>query len=161
MFLFVLIIGLGLSVFCVMLYNLTIFALPFAIGLQAALWAIDAGAGAIGTLAVGIVTGSLALVIGQVVFSTSRSLLIRWLLILLFAGPAAVAGYSLAMEVSELGLIPSPVWQQIFAVISAVVIGSTAMVRLAAFPLPPADLRREAQIRSRPRPTGLQTSMLE
>lgn len=160
MFFSVLLIGLALAVFCALLYNLAIFALPFAIGLQAALWAVDTGTGAIGGIAVGIVTGALVLVIGQVIFCTSRSPLIRWLLILLFAGPAAVAGYNMLMEAPRFGLVPSPIWQHVFAVIGSMIIGGTAIARLAALSPGSPSVRPRALARPRRRPTGLQKSMM-
>jgi hypothetical protein len=36
------------------------------------------------------------------------------------------------MQVSELGQVPSPVWQHVFAVIGAMVIGGAAIARLSA-----------------------------
>lgn len=156
----IVLIVLGLATFCVLLYHIAVYMLPFAVGLQVALWAIDTGAGALGGIAVGFVAGGMTFVIGHVVFATSRSLIIRWLVILLFAVPAAIAGYSVVMQISELGLVPAPVWQHIFAVIGATVIGGTAIARLAA-PLPqPQPVRQRPTSETWPQPTGLQKSML-
>jgi hypothetical protein len=154
-------IMLGLGAFCVLLYHVAVYMLPFAVGLQVALWAIDTGAGVVGGIAVGFVTSGMVFAIGQVVFATSRSLTIRWIVNLFFAVPAAVAGYGMVMQVSELGLVPSPIWQHVFAVIGAAAIGGTAIARLAA-PLPePLHAPRQPTVRpSRSQPTGLQKSML-
>jgi hypothetical protein len=154
-------IVLGLAMFCILLYQVAVYMLPFAVGMQVALWAIDAGAGGVGGIVVGFVAGAMTFVIGQAVFASSRSLVIRWMIILLFAVPAAIAGYSVVIQVSELGLVPSPIWQQVFAVIGAAFIGGTAIARLAA-PLPEPQPERQHSIDRprRPQPTGLQESML-
>jgi hypothetical protein len=146
--------------FCVLIYYVAVYALPFAVGLQAMLWAINTGSGAIGGIVVGLIIGAMVFAIGQLVFASSRSLVIRWLIILLFAIPAAIAGYSMVQQFSEaLGLVPSPVWQQVFAVIAALAVGGTVIARLSA-PMPaPRPAQRPAGPK-RPQATGLQKSML-
>lgn len=146
---------LGLGLFCVLIYYAAVYALPFAVGLQVMLWAINTGAGVIGGITVGLVGGAMVFAIGQLVLTNSRSLAIRWIVILLFAIPAGIAGYSAVTQLSELGLVPSPIWRQVFGVIGAVVIGGMATARLSA----PAAEPRPAMPK-RPQPTGLQKSML-
>ena len=46
-----------------------------------------------------------------------------------FAVPAAVAGYHLLLGLSALGM-PSDTWRQVFAIVGAAVVGSTAWARL-------------------------------
>src|SRR5579859_4826555 len=155
----ILLIGVGLGAFCLLLWNFAVYMFPAYIGLSAGLWALDTGGG-IGSLFVGLFAGVMTFLLGQVVFSWSRSLLMRWLVILVFAGPATIAGYSLVFQLAELGIMPSPIWQQIFAVISAAAVGGTTIARLAAFPLPRPERQPRALVPARPRPTGLQKSML-
>jgi hypothetical protein len=154
----IVLIVLGLAAFCVLLYHVAIYMLPFAVGLQVALWAIDIGAGTVGGIAVGFVAGGMTLVIGQVIFATGRSLVIRWIVILMFAVPAAIAGYSMVIQFSSaLGLVPSPILERVFAIISAVAIGGTAIARLAT-PMPEPRAMQQRPIG--PQPTGLQKSIL-
>jgi len=84
-------VGIGLS--CWLLFTLAVYAVPFAASLTAGLAAFHSGAGVIGALVVGIVAGTITLGAGQVAFAVARSPLIRTAVALLFATPAAVAGY--------------------------------------------------------------------
>ncbi|MFZ0693527.1 MAG: hypothetical protein WAN51_05155 [Alphaproteobacteria bacterium] len=144
---------LGLGAFCVLLYNFAVYALPAFVGFSVGFWAIHSGAG-IGSIVVGFAAALVVLLAGQAAFAKSRSLLLRWLLVLLFAAPAAWAGYSVVLQLSELG-VPSPVWRQIFALIGAAVIGCTAVARLAALPREPRSARqRPASSRVLSHPTG-------
>ena len=145
---------LGLGAFCALLYNFAVYALPAFVGFSVGFWAIHSGAG-LGSIVVGFVAGLVVLLAGQVAFAKSRSLLLRWLLVLLFAAPAAWAGYSLVLQLSELG-VPSPVWRHMFAVIGAAVIGCTAVARLAALPPEPRSVqKRPASSLALSRPTSL------
>ena len=121
---------LGLGAFCALLYNFAVYALPAFVGFSVGFWATRSGAG-IGSIVVGFAAALIVFLASQVAFAKSRSVPLRWLLVLLFAAPAAWAGYSVVLQLSELG-VPSPAWRQIFAVIGAAVIGYTAVVRLVA-----------------------------
>ncbi len=120
---------LGLGVLCVLIFRLAVYALPAFIGFAAMFWAIGAGAG-IGSVAIGLVAGIGMFIAGQAAFSSSRSPMIRWAVALIFAGPAAYAGYSLVLQLSSIGN-PSLLWQHAFAIAGAAVIGVTALIRLA------------------------------
>jgi len=150
---------LGLGAFCALLYNFAVYALPAFVGFSAGFSAIHSGAG-VGSIVVGFAAGLVVLLAGQVAFAKSRSLLLRWLLVCLFAAPAAWAGYSLVLQLSELG-VPSTAWRHVFAAIGAVVIGCTAIARLAALQAGSTPVRQlpvSSPVRSPPR--GLQKSTL-
>ncbi|MGO8868993.1 MAG: hypothetical protein ACLQME_21100 [Alphaproteobacteria bacterium] len=149
---------LGLGAFCALLYNFAVYALPAFVGFSVGFWAIHSGAG-VGSIVVGFVAGLVVLLTGQVAFAKSRSLLIRWLLVLLFAAPAAWAGYSLVLQLCELS-VPSPIWRYLFAAIGAVVTGCTAIARLAGAPIPARLVQKHPTYDARSRPTGLLKSML-
>ena len=155
----IILVILGLGAFCALLYNFAVYALPAFAGFSVGFWAMHSGAG-VGSIVVGFGAGLFVFLVGQVAFAKSRSMLLRWLLVLLFAAPAAWAGYSMVLQLSELG-VPSPAWREVFAVIGAVVIGCAAVARLAALP-PEAGSARERLVSGalRSRPTGLQKSML-
>lgn len=124
---------LGLGVLCALLYQFTVYALPALVGLSIGFWAIDAGAGAVGGVVAGLIGGVSVLVVGQLMFASSRSPLTRGLVALMFAAPAGYAGYQITLQVSQLA-IASGSWQRALAVVSALAISSIAIVRLAALP---------------------------
>jgi hypothetical protein len=130
------IVGLVLSVFgigflCWLLFTLAVYALPFYAGLTAAFAAYHSGAGVLGAIIVGFLAGAATLLIGQFAFASMPSPLIRGVIALVFAAPAAVAGFYMTLGLSRIG-VPSPVWSEIFAVIGAICVGGTAFVRMAA-----------------------------
>ena len=69
----------------------------------------------------------------QTIFSLVRTPILRIAVALMFAVPAALAGYYATYGLSGLTITSVP-WRQVFAVIGAVVIGVTAWARLAASP---------------------------
>jgi hypothetical protein len=127
----ILMTALGLGAICVLLYYCAVFALPVFFGLSAAFWAMNSGAGT-GSVVVGFAAGTILFVIGQLIFSRNRSLVLRWVVALLFAGPAAIAGYSMVLQLSTFG-ISSVIWRHVFAVIGACVVGAIAIIRLGNF----------------------------
>ena len=135
----------GIGFFCWALFALAVYALPCFVGVTAGLAAFHSGAGVIGTIVVGIVAAVLTLGAGQIAFAVSRSLFIRAVIALLFAAPAAIAGYHATLGLAQIG-VPSAGWREAFAVIGAILVGGTAWGRmtLLADPLPT----------SRPSPPG-------
>ncbi len=110
-----LIIGLVLSVFgvgffCWLLFILAVYALPFIAGLTAGLAAYHSGAGIAGAIVVAIIAGGVTMTIGQIAFATIRSPLIRAAIGLLYAVPAAIAGYNGTLGFAQMG-IPSEAWR--------------------------------------------------
>jgi hypothetical protein len=123
----------GLGFFCWVLFTLAIYALPFFVGMTVGLYAHESGTGPLGALGFGIVAAAFVLVIGQTIFSLVRAPILRIAVALMFAVPAALAGYYATFGLSGLTMTSDP-WRQVFAVIGAVVIGATAWTRLAASP---------------------------
>lgn len=122
--------------FCWLLFMLAVYALPFFASVTAAVAAFHSGAGVIGAIIVGIVAGIATLGAGQIAFAVTRSPFIRAAIALLFAVPAAFAGYHATLGLAQLG-IPSPAWREAFAVIGAIFVGGTAwgQMTLLADPL--------------------------
>ena len=56
-------------------------------------WAYDTGAGPIGAIIIALVAGATTLAAGRLVFDSTRNGAVRVLVALLFAAPAALAGY--------------------------------------------------------------------
>jgi hypothetical protein len=126
----------GLGFFCWLLFTLAVYALPFLAGLTAGLAAFQSGSGFIGALVVGLLAGSSLLMLGQMAFATVRTPLIRLLIGLVYALPAAVAGYQLCFALAGIG-VPAGDWQHVFAAAGAVAVGLTAFARMALF-IPPS-----------------------
>lgn len=119
---------LGLGTICALLYYCSVFALPVFVGLSAAFLAMNSGAGS-GSVLIGFACGVGVFVAGKVAFSNTRSLVLRWLVGLLFAVPAALAGYSLVLQLSEFG-VPSFVWRHAFAIIGGALTGFAVFTQL-------------------------------
>jgi hypothetical protein len=123
----------GVGTFCVLLYTSAVYALPVTIGLSAGFWAMHAGAGT-GSILIGAAAGALTLTLGELAVVTNRSPQIRWTVLLAFTLPAIIAGYSMILQICELG-ISSLVWCHIFAVVGAGAIGFAVVTRLLPQPV--------------------------
>jgi hypothetical protein len=120
----------GLGVICWALFTLAIHAVPFFVGLTAGIYAFQAGTGPFGAIVVGFVAGGSALVLGRYAFSVARGPVVRLLIGLLFVVPSARAGYDVTLALSHIG-IPSEWWQESFAMLGAIAVGSTAWARVS------------------------------
>jgi hypothetical protein len=121
----------GLGALCVLLFRLTIYALPTFAAVACGLWAYNAGAGIFGSTVIGALIGAGVLVAGQIAFDAARSTWLRGTIALAFAAPAAAAGYHIISGLSQLGG-SSDSWRQIFAAAGAITIGMVAAMRLSA-----------------------------
>lgn len=121
----------GLGALCALIYNCAVYALPFAAGLWVFFGVLHLGGGYLGAIVIGLVAGGVALGLGQLILGSARSNVIRIAVVIAFVAPAALVGYSSGLQLSELA-ISSGVWQHIYAVIGAVSVGGTALVRLGA-----------------------------
>lgn len=121
----------GIGALCVLMYNAAVYALPMAIGVEVAFWAIHAGAGSVGGVTVGLVAGVGTFLLGQVVFSTTRSDLVRLGVALVFVVPAIMAGYTALLEIAA-WVMTSGLWRHVFAVVGTIFVGGTALLRLMA-----------------------------
>ena len=133
----------GIGMLCWLLFALAIYALPAFIGAWIGIFAYRTGAGIPGAAFVGLVAGSLALMLGQYAFGSARSAPVRMLVAALFAIPAGVAGYHAVLGIAHL-VTPSPIWSDIFAAIGALMIGSSACARLVITPTPARFPRQNA-----------------
>jgi len=135
-----------IGAFCWLLYGAAIYALPFLVGAFVGLHAEQAGTGPLSGIVLGIGAGALVLVVGRAVFAQARGPVLRVSIALVFAGPAALTGYSATSMLFGLAST-SEGWRQAFAILGAMAVGAIAWQRLAAT-LPPAsddNQRRPAQ----------------
>jgi len=123
---------LGIGLFCLLIFTLAVYALPFFVAINAGIWAYHSGAGVLGMLLVAVAAGGMTLAIAQIAFAMSQSLILRAVVAAVFALPAAFAGCHVALGMAQLG-VPSPVWREVFACLGAVFIGGTAWTRLTIF----------------------------
>lgn len=123
---------------CVLAYTLAVYALPFMLGVTAAQFAYHTGAGFIGAGLVGLVAAVAAFGVLALLFDTLRSPILRLIVALVFAAPAAVAGYALVHGATKES-VPSEIWRQIFCIIGGVFVGVSALMRLAVSPGIPAS----------------------
>ena len=114
-----------------------VYALPLFAGVTAGLVAYHSGSGPIGAIIVGAIAGSITLIAGQIAFTTLRSPLICAVIALLFAVPAAIAGYHTALGLAHIP-IPAEGWRNAIAVAGAIIVAATAFVRIALFAPPDA-----------------------
>jgi hypothetical protein len=125
----------GLGVVCWALFTLAVYAFPFFVGMTAGMYTYRMGLGPIGAIVVGFVAGAFGLLAGQHIFSVARSPIIRLAVALLFAAPAAWAGYEVTLSLAHIG-ISSEWWREVFALVGAVVVGCTAWARVAILATP-------------------------
>lgn len=114
----------------VLAYRLATFALPFMLALEAARFAYATGAGWIGAGIVGFLVGVAAFGILAFLFVTLRAPILRVAVALIFAAPAAVAGYALVHGVTR-EAVPSEIWRQTFCIAGGIFVGCSALARLA------------------------------
>jgi hypothetical protein len=120
----------GLGIFCWLLFTLAIYAFPFFVCTTAGIYSLQAGTGPFGALVVGLIAGGFALMVGQYALSGVRAPVVRLAIGLLFAVPAARAGYDATFSLAHIG-VPSEWWREAFAVIGAITVGGTAWARVS------------------------------
>ena len=122
----------GLGFLCWLLFTLAIYALPFFVGLSLGFAAFHSGAGYFGAFVVGMIAAVTALALGKFAFANARSPLIRTAICLLYAVPAAIAGYQATLGLARIGT-PSEAWCVTFALVGALAVGTIAWCRVTGF----------------------------
>lgn len=119
-----------IGMMCIIAHKLATYALPLTVILAAARFAHGTGSGIIGAGLVGLVAGATSFGILAFLFSALRSPVLRIVVALIFAAPAAIAGYALVYGVTG-ETISSAIWRQIFCLADGVFVSTTAVMRLA------------------------------
>ena len=114
------------------MFTLAVYALPLVIGVTAGVWAHDSGAGMVGGLAIGVVAAGSTAVHGQLVFVFVfvRPFWLRLVVAVLFASPAAVAGYAATYGIAR-HFMPSEGWKMAFTILGVIAVGTTVLFRMA------------------------------
>ena len=134
----------AIVLFCWLLFTLAVFALPFFAAVSAGTWAHQTGAGWLGAIVVGLITGGITLGIGQVLLVIVRPMWVRLPIALAFIAPAVIAGYHVTYGIAKLAM-PSETWQIVFSIIGAIAIGITTLLRVAGMAATAASSRNLAQ----------------
>ena len=117
------ILGAAAAIYClILLFRCAIFALPVFAGLGVALRLHEMGHGWLAVILAGLTTGIAVLGMGRLVVRSRASVWLRFLVILLFAGAAATAGYQAGIAIVKLGGL-DPAWQHAFATLAGLVTG--------------------------------------
>lgn len=117
------------GLFCWSLFELAALALPVMVGVTAAGWAYQSGAGAISAVLLGLAAGLGLFGTGHFLFLIARPLWARTVIIAAFVGPAVACGYLAAFGIVR-HLMPSQIWQCAFAAVGAGVVGVAAFKRI-------------------------------
>jgi len=119
----------GLGYLCWLIFALAVNALPLFAGVTAGLAAYQSNSGPIAAIAVAAIVSVIVLLAGQIAFRTLRSTPVRAAIPLLFAVPAAVAGYHAAHGLSQV-LVPIEGWRQTMAITGAIMVAAIAWARI-------------------------------
>ncbi len=125
----------AMAFFCWLLFTLAVYALPFFVGLAVAFAAYHAGYGVFGSAVIAIIAGAAVLALGQLAFAQVRTPILRALIALVFAVPAAIAGYHATLGIAQFCITSTPL-SHILAVVGAALVGGTAWSRMALFASP-------------------------
>ncbi|WP_429923253.1 hypothetical protein ACQY1H_01270 [Agrobacterium vitis] len=115
---------------CALAYTLATYALPFLFAVTVTRLAFATGAGFVGAGIVGLFAGFAAYGLLAYLFATLRSSSLRLAVALIFAIPAAIAGYALLHGITR-EAIPSEILRQIFCVVGGIFVGLSALSKLA------------------------------
>lgn len=120
---------LGLGILLWLLFTLAIYALPFFVGLTVGMYAHESGMGPAEALGASLIAGVAALVLGQFLVAVLRNPWLQAGVALVYAAPAALAGYHAVHGLSGIGFESETV-RVVLGGIGGLVIGGTAWVRM-------------------------------
>ena len=132
MILAVLFAVIAIVLLCSLLITLTIYALPFYVGLTVGIWMHSNGTGAICTGGGAIIAGIATLVVLHILIPTVQSPLLRAGLGLAFAAPAAFAAYHAVHGITATA-IPASTWSLTLSILGAAIVGIVAWLQLGSF----------------------------
>ena len=122
----------AIAMLCSLLIRLTIYTLPFYVGLTVGIWVHSSGAGIISTGAAAIMAGIATLVILHVLIATVQSPWSRAGLGLIFAAPAAFAAYHAVQGITAIAM-PAGTWSLSLSILGAAIVGVVAWLQIGNF----------------------------
>jgi hypothetical protein len=132
--LFVILFIAGIVGLAVAAWTLAVYALPFMVAVEVGKLAYASGSGLIGAALVGLVAavvayGLIVLLLIVLLLIVLRSTMLRIIVALVFAAPAALAGYALIHGIA-VHFVPSEIWQIVFSVVGGAVAFIAALMGL-------------------------------
>ena len=128
----------AIAMLCSLLITLTIYALPFYVGLTVGIWAHSSGAGVISTAVAAVAAGIATLVILQILIAIVQSPLLRAGLGLIFAAPAAFAAYNAVHGITAIAM-PASTWSLALSILGAAIVGVVAWLQIGDFKQAPVS----------------------
>jgi hypothetical protein len=122
----------GLGLLCWLLYALAVDAVAVFAALSVGLATFRSGGGLIGAATLSLIAGVAIVALARYCAGATRSRPAQLLVTLLYAVPAAVAGYQVSDAFVSLGGA-SEHWRVTFALLGSLVVAATARARLHAF----------------------------
>ena len=119
----------GLGYLCWLVFALAVNALPLFAGVTAGLAAYHSNSGTIAAVAIAASVSVIVLFAGQLSFRTSRSTPVRAAIALLFAVPAAIAGYHAAHGLAD-AVVPIEGWRETVGITGAIMVATIAWARI-------------------------------
>ena len=128
----------AIAMLCSLFITLTIYALPFYVGLTVGIWVHSSGAGVISTVVAAVAAGIATLVILQILIATVHSPVLRAGLGLIFAAPAAFAAYHAVHGITAIAM-PTSTWSLALSILGAAVVGVVAWLQIENFKQAPVS----------------------
>jgi hypothetical protein len=142
----------AIGFFCWLLFTLAVYALPLFVGMTVAFAAYHHGYNLLGAGLVALIAGGATLAAGQLMFAWVRVPILRAAIALLFAVPAAIAGYHATLGIAHIALSHGAL-SDALASIGAALVGAMAWSRMAVY-LPPLAGSEDAASAQLPSPTS-------
>lgn len=122
----------GLGVLGWIVFNLAVYALPFAIGLTSGFYVYETGNGVFLSLLAGLLVSGIAVVLGELAFEHVRFSILRLVIGLIYAVPAGVAGFHAAKGLSSFsGSGDTTI--MLLSWIGALIVGGAAWARVSGW----------------------------
>ena len=128
----------AIAMLCSLLVTLTIYALPFYVGLTVGIWMHSSGAGIISTVVAAIMAGIATLVILHVLIAIVQSPWLRAGLGLIFAAPAAFAAYHAVHGITVIAM-PASDGSLSLSILGAAIVGVVAWLQIGNFKQAPVS----------------------
>ena len=121
----------AIALCCALLFRLSIYALPLFVAFAAASATYHSGYGTIASLVAAVMSAIATIAIAQIALGLAKSDLARAAIGLVFALPAAFAGYH-AVHGIAVATMPASSWQVAVSLIGAAVIATASWTQWAA-----------------------------
>jgi hypothetical protein len=128
----------AIAMLCSLLITLTIYALPFYVGLTVGIWVYSSGAGIISTVVAAVAAGIATLLILQILIAIVQSPWLRAGLGLIFAAPAAFAAFHAVHGITAIAM-PASTWSLALSILGAAIVGVVAWLQIGNFKQAPVS----------------------